>query len=453
MIKKWIQFIKEDLDVESSVYWSDKEDMIDIFRPLSDEEYLISMNRSVFNYSTPIYTYVDPETNHITSGSTYFPGWSIEIKKQKNRENANDLTIDLRGIISRLKSEGYGYYMMDEDDELVSEKNIYLKESDIILFIPEDGKKTLDQASADLYSDNNSDIYTPLDSITLYFYQDEEFKITESDLAEIYQWRNYKIYPNGKIYCVVDIEDMSSYLLNSNSNSHYESYLVNGIDIDNYYNNEYRPDIHSLFAYSLDKENEKLAIRCLIKESGGLSAFVDMLDSELEGKSEEEVVNICLSKTKSYHRSEMQSICDGSEIIDEVRQICGGYECQAHCDENEKEILDEFDDLVKSEGIEANRVRIEGRKFYYKREKGTKNKEKIYFDDEVWAYEVTYDNKWITEVYPTNFSGWNLQDLLHEWISECNFNNDFSPHFSDYGDVDKEQMNKDIKFTLESFLK
>ncbi len=42
--------------------------------------------------------------------------------------------------------------------------------------------------------------------------------------------------------------------------------------------------------------------------------------------------------------------------------------------------------------------------------------------------------------------------LFTNWISEERYTCELNPHFSDYGDVDNEKMNEDIKYYLNRYL-
>ena len=393
MIKNWIQFIKE-----SNHHWLETDDVKDAFISLQDEGYSISVNKEIFLADDKI-TWLNPQDDIISLTPEYYFGFQILI--EKSREKTDDVTLDFKSAINYLRNEGFEIEKVWDDED-----------------------------------------------VTQVDYQPEKVDIVAKDLAEIYNWSGYTTDSSGNIYCELDIEDMADYILSRKSS--YKDELVNGIEEGNYYSSEYQPDIANLFNYSLRKENEILAVKALIKELGGLEEFIKGCDNEnLEGKSEEEVINFLL-KERFY--STLEPLCKDSEIIGDIRQTIGDWESQAHCERNQEDLEKEFDRLISREGIEFTKSRKEGKRYFYRKIPGTDRKEKVYYDEIVWFYQVKFEERWISD-YAKSMCGYSLKSVFGEWCSDCYFENSMNPHFSDWGDCDDEALNKEIGGILKNYLK
>lgn len=438
MIKNWLQFIKE-----SNHYWLEISDIEESFISLKDEGYEIKVNKAFFKEHDGKIVCLDPSKDIITLEEYYF-GFQILIGNSK--EKTDDITLDFKGAINYLQNEGYKIYQILDDEDPTSVDNIHFIKGSIITWIPERTGKPLTFNKDDYES---GDIYVSSSSVGIYIYQTEKADISAKSLAEVYSWTNYTTDSAGNIYCEVDIEDMTDYLLVRNSS--WKDELVNGIEYDNYYNSEYQPDIASLFNYSLNKENKTLTLKALIKEFGGLEEFIKECDDDinLEGKSEEEVINFLL-KERFY--STLEPLCKESEIIGDIRQTIGDWESQAQRDRNEEELESEFDRLITGEGIEFTKSRKEGKRYFYRKIQGTNRKERVYYDDIVWVYQIKFQERWISD-YEKALPSYSLKSVFCEWCSDSYFENSMNPHFSDYGDVDNKALNKEIESNLKYFFK
>jgi len=435
MIKRWLQFIKE-----SNHHWLDTDDVKDAFISLQDEGYSISVGKAIFLADDQI-IWLNPEDDIISLNPEYYFGFQILI--EKSREKTDDVTLDFKSAINYLRAEGYEIQKVWDDEDLTSVDNLHFAKGSIITWIPERSEKPLTFNEDDF---EDGDIYIETSSVGIYIYQPEKVDIVAKDLAEIYDWSGYTTDSSGNIYCELDIEDMADYLLSRRSS--WKDQLVNGID--NYESHYYQPDIQYFFQYNLKKENEILAVKALIKELGGLKEFIKECDNEnLEEKSEEEVINFLL-KERFY--STLEPLCKDSEIIGDIRQTIADWESQAHCDQNQKELEKEFDRIIGREGIEFSKSRKEGKRYYYRKIPGTDRKEKVYYDEIVWFYQVKFEERWISD-YGKTLSGYSLKNVFGEWCSDCYFENELNPHFSDWGDVDDKALNKEIEAILKNYLK
>jgi hypothetical protein len=241
---------------------------------------------------------------------------------------------------------------------------------------------------------------------------------------------------------------MADIMLSRNSN--YKDILVKGEEsmYDNYHGHDYQPDIQSMFQYSLTKENEILLVKSMIKEIGGLEIFISEFKNEnLEGKSEEEVIEFLL-KERFYET--LKKLCKDSEICQEVRQNIGDWEMNAHVDRNYKEVLDEFDEIVEKE-FSYTKTEKEVTKYYTSKDTEGNQTKREYQVTETF-YIIQFNNDWTENTDAEYLKGRDLVDLFKEYCGEMSFNYKIEPHFSDWGDVDKVALNKDINSDLKRYL-
>lgn len=430
MIKRWFQFIKE-----SNHNWLSSKEIGNIFTSLKDEEYEVYTNKMIFaereNQKGKHIVCFSPMDDVITLGE-YFYGYSIPIVSSKTSNE--DMTSDFRSSINYLIAEGYQIWKIDNDDgeEVSAVDDINFINGKIIIKIGEDE------------DDENS--YITTNSIDIYVYQQNKVEITPKDLAEIYNWRGYTTDKSENIYCELDIETLSDLVLSSRSS--YKDLLINGIEYDDYFSSDYQPNIESLFKWSLDKENAILSIKALIKEYGGLEKFIKFCDENLEGMLEEEVINHLLKDIHKYSGNFkiLEKICKDSEIIGDIRQTISDWESQAHCDRNQKELESEFDRVLNREGLKFTKSIKMGKKYYFNRDK-----QKVYYDDNVWFYQIQFEERWITD-FDENGRGDLLENIFERWCYNCSFNNTLRPNFADHGYVDKVALNSEIKNILTDYL-
>jgi hypothetical protein len=438
-IKKWIQFIKESKD-----YWMPKEDIQELFLPFTDVGYIIEVKPSMYSKNFELIT----QDDCVSTNDEFYIGYVIEITKSIEKFK-DDLTSDFRSICKMIESEGYKIFPISDDEtynenEKYPHNNFHFINGSIITWIPEQSGKPLTSNREDFA---DGDIYVSSSEIHINIYQTESIELTEKDMAEFYDWSNYTTNDRGYIYCELDIEDMAELMLHRNSNL--KDSLINPNDsCDNYFSGDYQPDIQSLFSYTLKKDNEILAIKCLIKELEGFEEFIKECDNdELEGKSEEDVIDFLL---KERYKKTLEKVCRDSEIIGDIKQTVGDWECQAHCEKNQKEIEEEFDEILVKEGISYSKSLKEGKRFFYK--KTERGKEKVYYDEMVWFYKLDYQERWISD-HGKTLSGYSLSSVFKEWCYDSYFNYKLNPRFSDWGDVDREFLNKEIESMLKNYLK
>jgi hypothetical protein len=441
MIKTWLQFIKESVE-----YWLEPTDINYAFISLKDEGYEIKVDKAVFTDmkdNSGRLEWLDPKNDIISLKNEYYFGYRIFIGKSS--EKTGDLTLDFQSALKYLESEGYIIQDVWDEDGNTSPYNVHFYKGSIITWIPETPGKTFTTKQEDMV---DGDLYISSVGLVVYCHQPDKIEITPKDLAEIYHWSDYTTDSVDNIYCEFDIEDMADMMLSSKSS--WKDTLVNGIDEGNYESHYYQPEIDSLFRYNLRGENPKLAIKALIKEFGSLENLIEESDNEdLEGKSEEEVIEYLLKER--YHET-LKNLCKDSEIIGDIRQTIADWEVQAHVDRNQEELEKAFDKIIEREGIEYTKERKEGKRYFYRKIPGTDRKEKVYYDEIVWFYKLKFEERWITD-YDKALYGYSLGNVFGEWASECYFDNQLNPYFSDYGDCDDVALNKEIEAILKHYLK
>jgi hypothetical protein len=95
--------------------------------------------------------------------------------------------------------------------------------------------------------------------------QKDTVEISESDLMEYYGWEVDEV-KNRNLYLHIELEDMCDIMLDRKDR--WKDILVGGMQDgfwDNYYGSDYQPDFNSLLQYTLDKDNEVLLVKSLIK--------------------------------------------------------------------------------------------------------------------------------------------------------------------------------------------
>ena len=242
------------------------------------------------------------------------------------------------------------------------------------------------------------------------------------------------------------MEDLADILLDRNSD--YKKTLIGGTEEmwDNYESHYYIPDIPTFFQYTLDKENEILMVKSIIKEMGGLEETINHIGDEcsdeayesVKGKSEDEVIDYLL-KERFYDT--LKQLCNNSDITDEIKQTVADWEMSAHVDDNYKSILSEFDDIADKEFK------------YQKIEKDNWVKSEGYsnggYTQSITYYEVEFDSRWMDDFDSDSlFRESSIRNIFDEWCGQQWFTYNLNPRIDDYGNVDSKKLNEDIKHYL-----
>lgn len=449
MIKKYLQFISESIkeDIEEGTLWKlSEDDITDYMLEITDAGYSVSVE---FGFSEKVKQggykegkWVESEkevfTDKVKAGDEVIPAYWISIVKGNKIKN-DDVTSTFQFACSIIAEEANAEISVnDSDGNLGDPDGIEIKGG---LF----------------YTDNWNSSEPELlevDNIAIFAKSKETVTFTQENLVEYYNWTD-AIIKDGNIYVEVNLEDMSDIMLSRNSS--YKDILVKGEEdmYDNYYGSDYQPDIPSMFQYTLNNENDKLLIKAMIKEVGGLESMINHIGDEcsdeayesVKGKSEEEVIEFLL-KERFYNT--LKQLCKNSEICQEIGQTIGDWEMNAHVDSNYQSILDEFDEIVEKE-FTFTKDKREVTKYYTSKDAEGNQTRREYQELDTF-YKIPYNNDWIDNEDGERLKDLSLHDIFKEWCGEQYFTYEMNPNFSDYGDVDSKALNNDLKSDLERYL-
>jgi len=449
MIKKYLQFISESIkeDIEERTLWElTEDDITDYMLEITDAGYYVSVEFG-FSEKAKQYSYKDGKrvetekdifTDKVKAGDEVTPAYWIQIDKSDRVKN-DDVTSTFQFACSIIAEEANAEISVnDSEGNLGDPDGIEIKGG---LF----------------YTDNWNSSEPELleaDNIAIFAKSKETVTFTQENLVEYYNWTD-AIVKDGNIYVEVNLEDMSDIMLSRNAS--YKDILVKGEEdmYDNYHGYDYQPDIPSMIQYTLTKENNNLLIKAMIKEVGGLESMINHIGDEcsdevyesVKGKSEEEVIEFLL-KERFYET--LKQLCKNSEICQEIRQTIGDWEMNAHVDSNYQSILDEFDEIVEKEFTYTKEKR-EVTKYYTSKDAEGNQTKREYQVTETF-YIIQFNNDWTENTDAEYLKGRDLVDLFKEYCGEMSFNYKIEPHFSDWGDVDKVALNKDINSDLKRYL-
>jgi len=456
-IKRWNDFLsyikesKEETEVEFNTWNLDEDDIMDYFQESIDEGYQIEVRYGFlgqerqWSYKESRTRYLERFTNKMESGNNT-PVISILITSEK--VSNNDVSENLKFAYSIIAEEADAdISILDSDGEIGDIEGIIAKDG---LFFTE----TWNNVEGKEPTITEADGY-----VEFLVKKKQNVKITQKQLAEYYDWSNYE-EKDGKLYVDYSLEDLSDLLLARDSN--YKNLLIDGSGIyDSYWEIDYQPDFNSLFQYHLDKENEVLIVKALIKENGGLDQFVsyvgdecddevyDTLKKMLENKeTAEDLIIEYLLKERFY--STLKQMSKESEIIGDIQQLYGDWASNAHADANLDQIRSEFDEI-----LDDNFSYIKGTREVEKKSKFNKDESgnwKTYKEEETF-YLIEYSDNWIEEFEFDDLEKESLETIFSEYCYKNSMTGyELKPYFSDYGDVDEKAWNVDVKSDLLRFL-
>jgi hypothetical protein len=445
-LKRYIQFVKESLKekIEEKSLWKLDEDQIrDYFIDFEDAGYLLTVEFGFVEETTKHYYNRPSEqkeiyTEKVTSGDNVRPAYWIRIEKSSSINN-EDLTSSLKFVYSILSEEANADIKLLDADSDVDINTTLIKGGIFINTEPDDDK-----------SGEEAESY-----LALFVKQKESITITPKDLVDFYGW-NVEVEKEGQLWAEIDLEDLADFILSPRSD--YKDSLVKGqehmwdyYDISGYY-----PDIISLFQYDLDKENEVLVAKSIIKELGGYEQTINHIGDECDNQIYEQVKDMTEEELIKYLLSErfyktIEQLANHSEVLQEIRETIANWEMSAHCDENYDQIVSNFDGIVSDELEQYEKVVKEVTKYYNSKD-AEGNQVRREYKTDVTYYQFPYSNDWIKEVDSDYLYSKDLDDLFRDWVREQNIDRNLNPRISDYGDVNKVKMNEDIKAFLTRFL-
>lgn len=445
-LKRYLQFIKESLkeDIDSKkLYLLDEDQIREYLVSIEDAGYIVTIN---FGFSEKItrnfYNKPSEEkmvyTEKVIAGEEVRPSYWIEIISNKDINN-EDVTDSLKFVCSIISEQADATIELHDQGGQLDLDSIVIKGGILLDVDPEDSKSGLDIEG----------------HLVIFAIQNNSVKITQKDLEEFYGWQ-VSVKKDDNLFVEIDLEDLSDYLLEKGSS--YKNLLVNGQEDmwDNYDISDYSPDINSLFQYDLDKENERLVVKAMIKELGGLQQTINHIGDECDDEvyekvkemSEEELIDYLL-KERFYNT--IKQLGKDSEVLGEVKETVANWEMSAHCDTNYKEVVEAFDRIVKDELGQFEKVEKEITKYYTSKDSEGNQIRKDYKAD-VTYYQFPYSNDWLGDVDAEDLYNKSLDDIFSNWLSEQYFRRELKPYFSDYGHYSKASMNEDINAYLTRYL-
>lgn len=445
-LKRYIQFIKESLkaDLESGkVYELGKDQIGQYLIELTDARYLITVS---FGFSEKITKHyynrpsVEKEvySEKILSGEEVRPAYWIQIQKSRDVNN-EDVTDSLKFACSIIEDEADADISLHDSDTDVDINTTVIKGG---IFINVDPEDNISGEEANNY-------------IAIFAKQKNTIKITPKDLEEYYGW-SVSVKKDGQLWAEIDLEDLADIILATRSD--YKDTLVKGQEHmwDYYELSNYYPEINSLLQYDLDKENEVLLVKSLIKEMGGFEQAINHIGDEcddkvydkVKGMSEEELINYLLGE--GFYDT-IKQLVKSSDVFTEIKSDVANWKMSAHCDDNYREIVSNFDSIVSDELGQFEKVEKEVTK-YYTTKNSEGNQVKKEYKTDVTYYQFPYTNDWISDIDSEDLFNKDSDQLFRDWISESNINRNLNPRISDYGNVDKVEMNKYIKAYLTGYL-
>lgn len=449
-IKRWndfLSYIKESKEeVEEFNPWMlDEDDIRDYFQESIDEGYQIEVRygfvgeERIWNYKESRTHYVERFTKKMESGNNT-PAISILITSEK--VSNTDVSENLKFAYSIIAEEADAdISILDSDGEIGDIEGIIAKNG---LFFTETWNNVEGKKPAITEADGYVEFLVK---------KKQAVKITQTQLAKYYDWSRYE-EKDGILYVDYSLEDLSDLLLARDSN--YKDLLIDGSGIyDSYWGNDYQPDLNSLFQYHLDKENERLAVKALIKETGGLEQFVshigdecdDLVYEAVKEMNEDQIIEYLL-KERFYKT--LKQMSQNSEMIGDIKQLYGDWASNAHAEANLQQIKNEFDEI-----LDDNFTYIKGTREIEKKSKFNKDENgnwRTYKEEETF-YLIRFSNDWIEDFELDDLEKESLETIFSEYC----YKNDktgyeLKPHFLDYGDVDEKEWNKDVKSDLVRFL-
>ena len=441
-LKRYIQFIKESLkeDIDSGIIWELNEDQIrEYLIELDDAGYLITVNfgfvkKHIIHYYNKPSVEKDVYTENIVAGEEIRPAYWIEIQKSRDVNN-EDVTDSLKFACSIIEDEADADIKLFDSDTDVDINTTLIKGGIFINVDPEDNM-----------SGEEVNNY-----IAIFAKQRNTIKIKPTDLEEYYGW-NVDVKKEEQLWAEIDLEDLADFILSPRSD--YKDSLVKGQEHmwDYYEISNYYPDIISLFNYGVDKENEIILVKSIIKELGGYEQAINHIGDECDNDIYEEVKEMSEEELIKYLLEErfyktIKQLATHSEVLTEVRDTIANWEMSAHCDDNHDEIVSSFDSIVSDELGQYEKVEKEVTKHYT-----TRDGRRVEYKTDVTYYQFPYNNDWISDIDSEYLFNKDLDELFRDFVRESNIDRNLNPRISDYGSVNKEDMNKDIKAYLTRYL-
>ena len=437
-IKSYTDFLKfrinESEEAKVSVYdkiWKyEFEDFIDYVNDFKDAEWSVDFDKMIYreeyidigSWNNENWQYRDYLTDVLSSGEQT-PVYVLTISKGDDGQYV-DLTDSLKflkGIV---------------EDELNLECKFFGDNSDTWYDILDLENITIENGS--MYNGEEK-----LEFLNIAFL-DKDVNVTVLDLCEYYEW-DYQLAEgdnpesnkvkivDGLVYVRKDQDDLTFVAQNVNDSIEHLT-----TTIDDYHNWEGNTDTDSLIRYHLNDDALKHLIKKIISDNGGLESFLneysDESDLDLEGKSEEEVIDLILNER---FKSTLEVMFKDNDTVDDIRRDYDTWESQSRVDKFEDNLQKDFDSILYSSFTFI--------KDEYKSEwKGGNNK---WYH--MYRYWILIEGKLIDGLF---LDGYDLEDfkncgltaLPSEWFEKCGESEKLYANDPIYGDVDTDEFSNEI---------
>lgn len=415
MIKKYIQFIKENykpksLDFE---YTLNEYDIKELFLPLIDYGVKIKIEKGFVashDYFKLRYLIDKVTTGEITLGYSI----SIDHNNKFSDEQIEDILFAVNTLRDILKKPTISVHKYISTKEIIK------------------GDVSQEIIESSLKEHLNSD------NIKLLIDDPSYIKLTGVDVCNFYNWTYQNSDKDGNVYIHVSIDDLASNFI-TNRNDYYYNVLVDGDEVmyDNYDYSLFRDYQDGLLDYTLYDENKKLLIYITIDEIG----WENIKDLEIiENYSEEVNLNDKESFVESVidNNSFLEDFLD-QDLFGEVKDIVADWEMNAKISEDYKTIVNDFNERLEN----VFNFEIYDKEVKKDNYTVTKKYYKILF-------EIIYDDIDVDLEDLKEFKA--VEDFFYELIATANDAFEMNPYYSDYVDVNTEEMNKQITSYLKSIL-
>lgn len=431
MIKSWLQFIKESKSNDSKIWTLSEDDILEYLIDFVHNNYFINVEFGFCEKKKDAGKIKNIFTRDVEEYDVdYTPAYYVTINWNQKTENEN-ITDSLIFFIDSIKEIVGGGELFGAEVELSDDDGI-LDIDDILV----KGRIFKDGGNLEIK-----------DTLYIVIIENKKVELSNKEYCDYFGWK-YDESTNETAYIHIDLEEMANCLLEYKSR--YVKMLVDGIDDSYYYQSDYEPDMISLIQYTLDKENKQLLIKCITKEYGGLEELKKYIYEEYENDEifnidEEGLIEFLLGER--FYRT-LDFISKESKIMSDIKEICADWEMQAHIDENNENLWEEFIEVVDENIKDYTIIEKEVEKYYTSRDG-----QKMKYKDIVKFFSIPFDIEWVKHMdYDMKDYFSSLESVFHEWCSYNSFNYDLNPKWSDYGHVNKDELNREIKAILTHYL-
>ena len=440
-IKSYTDFLKfrineseeAKVSIEDKLWKYDFDDFYDYVNDFSDAEWSVDFERMIYrneyvdigSWNNKNLQYRDYLTDILSTGKQT-PVYVLTISKgdDGNEDYLTDSLKFLKGVV---------------EDELDLE----------CIFMTDTSDHWYDTIRLENIRIENGSIYNEEEEIELLIvaFIDKDVNVNAVDICEYYDWEytisddeargeNLVKIIDGMMYVRKDQDDLT-YVASNSRDYNSTELLINGIEDS--YNWEGNIDTDSLITYDLNNKALSLLIKKIIADTGGLESFLneysDESDLDLEGKSEEEVIDLILNER---FKSTLVVICKDNDTFDDIRRDYDSWEAQARIDKFENRLQNEFDEIL------SNSFSFE--KDEYKTEwKGGNNR---WYH--MYRYWVLIESKFIDDLFlrdeweKNDFEGCGVTALPAEWFERNGETETLDTRDPEYGDVDTDEFSDEM---------